>query len=175
MKYLILSLAISFLPITIGKQTIDTVKSGVTFEVMNMKINTVEGSFKGMEGELQFDADDLENSYFKATIDASTVDTDNSKRDEHLKEADFFNVKKHATINFKSTAVVRSKKEGYFIAKGQLKIGEIAKEVKIPFTYQNDIFNGTLKINRLDYEIGTDYSAFLISEEVSIKIQCVAE
>ena len=175
MKYLILSLVISLIPITIGKQTIDTVKSGVTFEVMNMKINTVEGSFKGMKGDLQFDANDLDNSYFNATIDASTIDTDNSKRDEHLKEEDFFNVKKHKTIDFTSNAVVRSKKEGYFIAKGQLQIGEIAKEVKIPFTYQNGIFNGTLKINRLDYEIGTEYSAFLISEEVSIKIQCVTE
>lgn len=142
---------------------------------MNMKINTVEGTFKGMKGDIHFDANDLNSSYFKVTIDASTVDTDNSKRDEHLKEADFFNVSKYPTIKFTSSAIVRSKKEGYYIAKGQLQIGETSKEIKIPFTYQNDTFKGSLKINRFDYKIGTEYNTFLIAEEVNIGIQCVAE
>ena len=175
MKYLFLSFALSFFPISIGKQMIDTKKSVVTFEVMNMKINTVEGSFKGMQGDIHFDADDLNSSYFIATIDASSIDTDNNKRDEHLKEADFFNVSKYPTIKFSSSAVVRSKKEGYYIAKGQLQIGETSKDVKIPFTYQNDTFKGSLKINRFDYKIGADYNTFLIAEDVNIDIQCITK
>lgn len=173
-SYMIGIVALLFVA-TLGKQEIKTADSGVTFEVGNMKINTVEGSFKGMKGEVNFDPNDLKNSSFEVTIDAATVDTDNGKRDEHLKNEDFFEVEKYPTIQFKSDAVVRSKKEGYHIAKGKLTMHGVTKAVKIPFTYKNGIFEGTLKINRFDYKVGAEYGTFTISEEVSVKIKCATE
>jgi len=173
-SYMIGIMAILFVAV-LGKQKIKTMDSGVTFEVTNMKLNTVEGSFEGMKGDVNFNPKDLKNSSFEVTIDASTVNTNNSKRDKHLKNEDFFEVEKYPTIKFKSDAIVRSKKEGYFIAKGKLVIHGISKDIKIPFTYENGVFEGTLKVNRFDYGIGSEYSTFTISEEVSVNIKCVTE
>lgn len=161
--------------VTLGKQEINTQESGVTFEIGNMKVNTVEGSFDGMKGDVNFNPKDLKNSSFEVTIDAATVNTGNSKRDKHLKQDDFFGVEKYPTIKFKSDEVVRSKKEGYHIAKGNLTIRNISKAVKIPFTYKNGVFEGTLKINRYDYSIGKEYNTFTISEETTVKIVCKTE
>lgn len=175
MKNYMIGLVAIFFVVTLGKQEINTLDSGVTFEVVNMKLNTVEGSFKGMKGDVKFDPKDLKNSSFEVTIDAATIDTDNGKRDKHLKNEDFFNVEKYPTIKFKSNAVVRSKKEGYHIAKGKLTMHGISKDVKIPFTYKNGVFEGTIKVNRFDYGIGKEYSTFTISEQVEVTIKCITE
>ncbi|MFK7949551.1 MAG: YceI family protein [Saprospiraceae bacterium] len=172
MKSYMLGIFTILFMVTLGKQEINSVDSGVTFEVGNMKINTVEGSFKGMKGDVNFNPKDLKNSSFEVTIDAATVDTDNNKRDEHLKNKDFFEVEKYPTIKFKSDAIVRSKKEGYHIAKGKLTIHGVSKDVKIPFTHKSGIFEGTLKVNRFDYNVGKATSTFMVSDEVTVKIIC---
>jgi len=62
-----------------------------------MKIRTVKGSFAGMKGEIRFDEKDLANSSFKVNIDAATVNTENEKRDDHLRNEDFFDVEVYRT------------------------------------------------------------------------------
>lgn len=169
-------LFIAFMGIAIlGNQEINQVESKVTFTIGNMKINTVEGTFTGMKGDVDFDKNNLKKSSFKVTIDAATVKTDSEKRDAHLRNEDFFEVEKYPTIKFKSSAVVKSKKEGYYIAKGKLTIKNVTKDVKIPFTYTNKTFNGTLKIKRLDYGVGVDMSKFMVSDEAEIEITCITK
>lgn len=174
-NYMLGIVALLFVATILGNQKIDTKKSGVTFEIGNMKIKTVEGSFNGMKGDVNFNPDDLKNSSFEVTIDASSVDTGNEKRDTHLKNEDFFDVEKYPTIKFKSYAVVRSKKEGYHIAKGKLTIHGITKDVKIPFTYKDNIFEGTLKVKRFDYNVGKDMNTMMVSNEAIVKITCITD
>ena len=159
----------------LGNQTINDTKSNVTFSIGNMKFKTVEGTFSGMKGDVDFDKNNLKSSSFDVTIDVATVNTDNEKRDAHLRNEDFFEVEKYPTIRFNSTAVVKSKKEGYYIAKGKLTIKNTTKDVKIPFTYKDKVFKGTLKINRFDYAVCVDISTFMVSEEATINITCVTE
>lgn len=169
-------LLIAFMGIAIlGNQEIVGTKSKVSFSIGNMKVNTVEGSFTGMKGEVNFDKNNLKTSSFNVTIDVASVNTDNTTRDNHLKNEDFFEVKKYPKIRFKSSAVVKSKKEGYYIAKGKLTIKDVTKDVKIPFTYENKIFKGTLKVDRFDYGVGVDMSTFMVSKEATIEIVCVTK
>ena len=175
MKNYMLGVVAFFFVMTLGKQEINTNESRVTFEVMKMKVNKVEGSFKGMKGDVNFNPDDLKNSSFEVTIDVASVDTDNSLRDKHLRSEDFFEVEKYPTIKFKSSSIVRSKKQSYYIAKGKLTIRDVTKDIKIPFTYENNTFQGNLSIDRFTYDVGKGISASVVSKEVTVKITCKTE
>jgi polyisoprenoid-binding protein YceI len=130
--------------------------AGVSFK-LKMLGATVEGKFKGFVGVLKFDVNDLNNSSFSATVDASTLDTDNNLRNKHLKEKlDFFDVAKYPTLKMKTTRIEKdgSNFVGYF----DLTIKETTKTVKIPFTFKQDgnnaIFQGSTVINRRDWKVG---------------------
>ncbi|MEM9990492.1 MAG: YceI family protein [Bacteroidota bacterium] len=161
------------IPSMLLAQRIDSAASSVTFEIKNMKINTVEGSFSGMKGEVNFDADDLSVCEFNVCIDASSVDTGNKKRDEHLRKDDFFHVERHPTICFTSSEIMRS--GNAYTTKGVLDMNGVSKEVNIPFVLENNAFKGDLNINRFDYAIGDKYGKFMVDDEVTIRIKCVVE
>ncbi len=152
-------------------QTINAGKSLVSFEIGNLGFNTVDGTFKKMTGEVKFSPSDLSSSSFDICIDASTVDTDSRKRDEHLKNEDFFDVEKHPKICFKSEII--TKQDGKYITKGKLTMHGVTKQVEIPFSYSNNTFRGSLTVNRYDYEIGMKTSKFMVSENAEITIVCV--
>ena len=170
-KTIVLSAMMLMMSIGAFAQTIDTKKSTVTFEISNMKVNTVEGSFTGLKGTVNFDASKLSTSSFEVCIDASTVDTDNTKRDDHLRNEDFFHVEKYPTICFASTSIIKDGKG--FKAKGDLTMLGITKEVVLPFTYENNQLTGALALNRFDYKLGEGTGSFMVGEEVKIQINCV--
>ena len=152
-------------------QSINSEKSIVNFEVSNMGFNTVEGTFKGMTGEIVFDGSNLVMSSFKVCVDANTVFTENEKRDAHLKKEDFFNTSKFPTICFVSNSI--SKSEEVYVVKGMLEMHGITLKVEIPFTYENEIFKGRFLINRLDYKVGEGTGPFMVGNEVEMEIICV--
>src|SRR5437879_10349666 len=77
--------------------TIDKNHSQVNFEIRHMGVSNVRGSFSGITGTVVWDEKNPANSSVAATIDASTVSTNNEARDKHLKSPDFFNVEKFPT------------------------------------------------------------------------------
>ncbi|MEL7148857.1 MAG: YceI family protein, partial [Bacteroidota bacterium] len=137
--------------VVFGQQSINTDESKVSFEVSNMRFNTVEGTFSGMTGTIQFDPTDLSTASMDVCVDASSVDTDNKKRDEHLRKDDFFDVEKYPTICFKSSSVTKTS-SGYEV-RGMLTMHGISKEVSIPFTFTEDTMSGNLSIERTDYKV----------------------
>lgn len=171
-----LKLVLSFIVALAGManaQTINTEKSIVNFEIGNMKIRTVDGTFSGMKGDLKFDAQDLDNSFFKVCIDAASVNTENEKRDDHLRNEDFFHVEKYPEICFVSRSIIKTA-DGY-ITKGQLEMHNVIKEVEIPFTFVNNTFVGQLTIDRFDYNVGKDIKTGMVSAEATLEIICVVE
>jgi polyisoprenoid-binding protein YceI len=152
-------------------QGINSGKSEVTFEIGNLGFNTVEGSFKKMSGDIKFDSSDLSNASFDVCIDASTIDTDSRKRDEHLKNEDFFDVEKYPKICFVSESIVKSNK--LYLAKGRLTMHGVTKQIEMLFTYEDEAFSGSITVNRYDYNLGSQTSKFMVSEEVEVKIVCV--
>src|SRR6185312_4254149 len=93
--------------------TIDPMHSTAEFSVKHMMISTVKGRFGVISGALQYDGSDLTAATVEATIDVSSVSTDQAQRDEHLRSADFFHVEEHPSITFKSTSVERKDDEEY--------------------------------------------------------------
>jgi polyisoprenoid-binding protein YceI len=85
--------------------TIDAVHSGVSFQILHAGVSYIQGRFDDFSGGFTIDTGDPAKSAFSLTIKTASVDTNNSKRDDHLKSPDFFNVKQFPTISFKSTSV----------------------------------------------------------------------
>lgn len=154
-----------------NKQVIDQEKSKVTFEISNMKIKTVNGSFGGMKGTVNFNPKDLKNSSFNVCVDAATVNTDNTKRDDHLRTEDFFFVSKYPVVCFESESIQKTS-SGY-VVKGKLTLHGVTKQITVPFTFENNVLKGTGKINRLDYGVGVETGTAMVGDEVTITVVCV--
>ena len=75
----------------------------VGFVVKHLVISKVKGNFKDFEGGFDFDEKTKKLSNVSAVIQTQSIDTDNEKRDGHLKSGDFFKADEHKTITFKST------------------------------------------------------------------------
>ena len=84
---------------------LDPSHSKASFKVRHLMISNVSGRFGKLEGTVQGDPAKPESAVVNATIDAASIDTDDAKRDEHLRSADFFEVAKYPTITFKSKAI----------------------------------------------------------------------
>ena len=87
-----------------GTWTIDPAHSSVEFRVKHMMISTVRGRFGAFEGTIEA-APDLRHSRVRGTIQAASIDTNEPRRDGHLRSADFFDVENHPVIGFQSTAI----------------------------------------------------------------------
>lgn len=154
-KILIFALFLS-LTNTVFAQNWRPTTAGVSFK-MKMLGTSVTGNFKGFVGTLKFDPNDLVNSSLVGTVDATTIDTDNSLRNRHLKEKeDFFNVAKYPKLKMKTTKIEKESSNyvGYF----DLTIKETTKNVKIPFIFKQEgdkaTFQGSTIINRRDWAVG---------------------
>lgn len=87
-----------------GKFDIDPMHSKVGFEIPHLVISTVEGSFKTFSGMIEIDPT-FTKSVVNAEVEIGSIDTGVTKRDDHLKSADFFDQKKFPKMTFKSTSI----------------------------------------------------------------------
>ena len=141
---------------------IDQAHSKVEFEIPHLIISSVEGRFTEFSGEIMFDSKATKNvkDFSVSTeIQAASINTGNDKRDQHLRSPDFFNVKKHKTLTFKSSKI--SSKDGkiYSIV-GDLTIAGVKKSVTLDVKYlgtaelygvKRAIFKASTEINRQDF------------------------
>lgn len=109
------------------------------------------GEFKGLKGTISFDPNKLATSKFDVSIDVATINTGNGMKNTHAKSAKWFDAEKYPTINFTSSAITKTA-AGYD-AKGVLEIHGVKKEITVPFTFVNNVFAGSIQVNRLDYNV----------------------
>ena len=102
-------MASTTIPLTQGTWTLDAAHSGVYFKVRHRGLTNVRGRFNGIDAWLKV-GEDLDSTSFGATIDITSVDTNQSDRDNHLRSTDFFSADQHPTMTFESTLI---KDEGY--------------------------------------------------------------
>ena len=110
---------------------VDPVHSGVTFAAHHAGAGYVPGRFNQVDGSFALDKDDLTKSTFAIQIPVDSVDTNNKKRDEHLKSPDWFNAKQYGTIEFKSTAVEKVDEHNLKVT-GDLTLHGVTKSVVLP-------------------------------------------
>lgn len=111
------------------------------------------GEFSGLKGTIQFDENNLAGSKFDATIDVASINTGNGMKNIHAKSEKWFDAHKYPVIRFTSSAITKTA-SGYE-AKGTLDMHGVQKEIVIPFTFANNVFQGSINVNRLDYNINT--------------------
>jgi len=151
------------------------------FSVKHLLISNVRGEFGKTEGVVVLDEANPARSSVEATIDATTIDTRDAKRDEHLRSADFFEVAKFPKITFKSTKVEKAG-EGLKVT-GDLTIKGVTKavvldvtgpsaEIKDPWGNAKRGVSATTQINRKDF--GVSYGPDAIVSDL-VKIQIDAE
>ena len=85
--------------------TIDPAHSGVTFKISHSDLNWIHGRFNQFSGKFAVDPSDQSKSSFTLAIRPETIDTNNAKRDGHLRSPDFFDTKKYPEMKFTSTSV----------------------------------------------------------------------
>src|SRR5271170_7763634 len=107
---------------------IDPLHSSAQFSVKHLMISTVRGQFGGVKGNIVYDPKNPAASTVEATIDCSTVNTGEPKRDADLKGSEFFDVKKYPVMKFKSTHVEIAG-AGKLKMTGDLTINAITKQV----------------------------------------------
>jgi polyisoprenoid-binding protein YceI len=163
---------------------IDSAHSGVHFSVRHLMIATVRGEFRKVTGTINMDEKDISKSSVEAVIDATTIDTRDERRDNHLKSADFFDVAKFPTITFKSKSVTRQG-EGRFKVAGDLTLHGVTKPVILDVEgltnqvkdQRGNVKTGaavTTKINRSDFGLtwnrAMETGGVAVSDEVGIVI-----
>ena len=141
--------------------------STITFQIKNLGINT-HGTIGGLKAEAKFNPADLAASEIVATVDVNTINTDNEKRDHHIKSDDYFDVAKYPKITLKSISF-KHKGGSNYVGVFNLTIKDKTKLVEIPFTYSADTFKGEFKINRRDYGVGG--GSMIMADEVTITIE----
>ncbi|WP_158828872.1 YceI family protein [Mucilaginibacter lacusdianchii] len=164
--FLFIAFIIGFNAFAQIKQTVN--KSSVTYEIKNMGIKT-DGKFGGLQANIRFDKAKLDSSSIDASIDVTTIDSDNAMRDNHLKAEDYFDVAKYPRITMKSTSF-KHKGGNNFVGIFNITIKGKTKAVEVPFTYTESgsigLFKGSFKINRRDYGVGGN--SMVLADEATI-------
>jgi len=149
--------------------------SSLKFTIKNIGFG-VDGSFSGFEGNINFDPQNLNNSKFDVTIDAATVNTGNSLRDEHLRGDNYFDVKGNPRIRMVSTRILNSNRAGTFFFNGELTIRGKSQAISFPFTASpvsdGYVFSGSFKIKRKDFGVG---GTSTISDELEVTLSVTAK
>jgi polyisoprenoid-binding protein YceI len=107
---------------------LDKTHSAISFAVRHMMISKVKGSFADFSVTADIDPDAPAKAKVQATIEVRSIDTGANDRDTHLRSGDFFDVEKHPTITFASTAAEKTG-EGTFRLTGDLTIRAVTKPV----------------------------------------------
>lgn len=143
-------------------------ESEIRFQITNAGL-TVNGTFSGLEADIQFDPQHPEQSSIQASIPVNTIRTGISLRDKHLQKPDYFDAEKNPKILLASKTIRKtgaSSYEGIFA----LTMKGIQHDVKLPFTVSpKNEFAGNLKVNRLDFSLGK--SSLILADDVTIIIR----
>jgi len=164
------------------KWVVDPIHSEIVFKVKHLMITNVKGEFRNFFVEV--DNEDFIKSKIKVTIDATSISTNDSKRDGHLRSADFLDVENHKDILFEGTSFVQLNDKKYLL-KGMLTIKGISNEISLdvefgginkdPWGNEKVGFSISGKIKRKDWGLNwnaaLETGGVLLSDEVRISAE----
>jgi len=158
--------------------TYDGVHSSVSFKARHLDISWIHGRFNEASGKFAIDRADPSKSTFELSVKVDSVDTGNAKRDEHLRQPDYFDTKQFPTIDFKSTSVKPI--EGGFEVTGDFTMHGQTKSIVIVLKGGKEVewkgvkrvgFATEIAVKRSDY--GFDPTQIgLIGDQALILIDC---
>ena len=159
--------------------TIDASHSTVGFSIRHI-VSRTTGKFNDVKGAILYDAEDPTQSTVNATISMASIDTDNERRDGHLKSADFFNVEKYPSMTFVSSSVTA--KGNVLMVTGDLTMHGVTNKVVLPVEVLGvgthpmtkasvAGFQADLVVNRSDFGVNTwTDAAGVLGDEVKVTL-----
>ncbi len=168
-----------------AKWTFDPAHTQANFSARHMMVSTVRGSFRKVEGYLEFDPANPADAVVEATIDVASMDsTGVEQRDQHLLSPDFFDVEKYPSITFKSTRVEPNSDNSEAKVYGHLTIKDVTKEVVLNVEFHGEGttpygqsivgFEADTKINRenfgLTWNVALETGGWLVGNDIKIAI-----
>ena len=161
---------------------LDKAHSEFAFQVRHLMAK-VRGRFADFEGTIHEDDVHPEQSSMSLVIRAGSVETNEPKRDQHLRSADFFDVERHPTITFTSTGIVR-KGEREFDVTGDLNIRGVTRKVTVPVVHLGVAkdpwgnakhgFEAETTLNRKEFGLvwnaALETGGFLVGDEVKVSV-----
>lgn len=166
--------------------TVDGAHSQVLFKVRHLGVSTVTGRFSKFTGSFQYDPQTQQGGNVTFTIDATSINTDNERRDAHLRSPDFFETEKFPQISFTSTKVERTGAGKYRIA-GNLTMHGVTKPVVLDGEMvgpqksgQNWVagINATGKLSRKEFGLVWDRvteGVSAVGDEITMQIELEAK
>jgi polyisoprenoid-binding protein YceI len=165
-----------------GTWDIDTSHSDVSFTIRHMMVSKVRGRFGVFSGEI-VTGENLTDSSVTATIDATSIDTNNEQRDGHIRSADFFDVENHPQWTFRSTGVRVD--DGDLALDGELTIKGVTRPVTLALEVNGfgpDAWGGTragfsasTTIDRNDFGVDIkmplDGGGVVVGDKVQISLE----
>jgi polyisoprenoid-binding protein YceI len=186
-RLLVPALAVALLapaPSRAATWELDPAHSSIGFAIRHMMISTVRGQLRTFTGKATGDPTAPDKGAIEVTIDATSIDTANPKRDEHLKSPDFLDVAKFPTITFKSKKIAAAG-QGKAKLTGDLTLHGVTKEVvldvdgltpaiKDPMGNTRAGAHATTKIDRKDFGIvynkTLDGGGLMVGDEIDVTI-----
>ena len=166
---------------------IDRVHSSVGFQVNHMVISKVNGKFDSFNGTINFDGKDFSKASVVVNIDPKTIDTDNERRDGHLKSPDFFAADSLPEMKFVSTSI-KPLGENKFQMVGDVTMRGVTKPVTLDGEFRGTVaamggtkagFSAKGTINRQDWGVSwnktLDAGGFVVSDNVDLLIEVEAD
>lgn len=143
---------------------IDKDHASIVFSVKHIYA-IVSGHFRDFNGEIRFDPENLGQSRFDFSVKVKSIDTLNTKRDNHLLSGDFFDAGKYPVMTFKSSSIKHLQADQYSV-EGTLTVKDVSRNVTVPFTFFGSKphpfnpqqlvagFEARMTIDRLEYHVG---------------------
>lgn len=169
-------------PLKPGTWNIDPSHSEISFTVRHMMVSKVRGRFEKFDATLKVGENPADSSA-TATIDATSINTDQTDRDNHIRSADFFEVETHPEFTFASTSL-RVTGDEELVLTGNLTIKGHTRpvELAVEFTgvtvdsWGNDRagFHAETQISRkdfgVDFEMPMDGGGVVVGDRIRIEI-----
>ncbi|WP_374951442.1 YceI family protein [Mucilaginibacter sp.] len=156
---------------------VDKAHSRVTFTITHLAVSDVDGVFKDFDATIVAAKEDLSDAKVSFSANTASVNTDNDRRDGHLKGEEFFDVAKYPTLTFVSTGI-KPAGAGKFKLTGNLTLHGVTKPVVFDMLARTGVnpmskqsvtglkVTGTIK--RSDYGFGSKYGQPMLSDEVTL-------
>ena len=163
---------------------LDPVHSAIAFSIRHLAISKIKGKFKDFEAKMVFDGKSVENGSAEFTIQVASIDTENEKRDNHLKSSDFFGAEENPTITFKSKKI-SAVKDGKFQITGDMTMRGVTKEVTFDCELHGVVqgpggntragFSAETTINRHDFGVSwsktLDAGGLIVGNDVKLSLE----
>lgn len=168
---------------TAGTYVLDAAHKRVGFVARHMMVSKVRGEFADAAATITVAEDPMQSSV-TATIQAASIDTKQADRDAHLRSAEFLEVEKFPTLEFRSTAV-KSRDGNEFVLVGDLTIKDVTRQVELEVEFEGvgrspfgqDIFgfSASTEIDReefgLTWNVALETGGVLVGKKVKIEIE----